>query len=219
MAERARGLRSHGASISDLARHTASAVTLETYAELGYNYRMTDVQAAIGIEQLKKLDTILERRRALAERYNALLRQLPGVTPPYAPPHAPHTYQSYCIRLDPRVWLARDEVMRRLLERGIASRRGVMAIHEEPYYVARYGQVALPITEAAARQTLLLPLFADMSEAEQDRVVAALRAALSSPSRPSRPKGDQSARRAARIARVESWPTRAHGAPPAAGEA
>ncbi len=178
IAARARVLRSHGASVSDLARHSASTVIIEEYEELGYNYRMTDIQAAIGIEQLKKLGGILARRRHLAERYNAQLADIEGITPPYAPEDAPHTYQSYCVRLDPERVAARDTVMARMLELGVATRRGVMAIHEEPYYVKRFGRVSLPETEAATRDTLLLPLFASMTEAEQDRVVEALRRAL-----------------------------------------
>ncbi len=178
VAERARVIRSHGASISDLARHNASTVTIETYEQLGYNYRMTDIQAAIGIEQLKKLDDVLARRRRLAERYNALLAEIPGVTTPYAPEYAPHTYQSYCVWLDPEQTAPRADVMERMLAVGVATRRGVMAIHEEPYYVERFGQVSLPVTEAATRETLLLPLFATMTDDEQDRVVEALREAI-----------------------------------------
>lgn len=179
VAARARVLRSHGASVSDLARHNASTVTIEQYELLGYNYRMTDIQAAIGTAQLRKLDGILARRRHLAERYNRLLASLDGIATPFAPDYAPHTYQSYCVRLDPETCPAREVVMERMLEQKIATRRGVMAIHEEPYYVGRFGAVSLPVTEAATRQTLLLPLYADMTEAQQNRVVAALRDALS----------------------------------------
>jgi perosamine synthetase len=178
LAARARVMRSHGASISDLARHQAASVTFEAYEELGYNYRMTDIQAAIGIEQLKKLDDVLARRRRLAERYNALLEGLDGVATPYSPEDAPHTYQSYCVRLDPARTASREAIMARMLAHGVATRRGVMAIHEEPYYVARFGHVSLPVTEAATRETLLLPLYATMTEYEQDRVLAALREAV-----------------------------------------
>jgi perosamine synthetase len=178
LAQRARVMRSHGASVSDLARHRATTVTIEVYEEHGYNYRMTDIQAAIGIEQLKKLDDVLARRRRLAERYDALLAGVEGITTPYAPEDAPHTYQSYCIRLDPSRTAPREEVMAGMLERGIATRRGVMAIHEEPHYAGRFGKVSLPVTEAATRETLLLPLYATMTEQEQDRVVDALRRAV-----------------------------------------
>jgi perosamine synthetase len=178
LAARARVLRSHGASVSDLARHSATSVIIEAYEELGYNYRMTDIQAAVGLEQLKKLDAILARRRELAERYNTRLLEIPGVTPPYAPGDAPHTYQSYCVRLDPSVAPSRETIMERMLADGVATRRGVMAIHEEPYYLERFGRVSLPVTEAATRETLLLPLYMTMTDAEQDRVIDSLRRAL-----------------------------------------
>ena len=175
IAARARVLRSHGASVSDLARHNASHVTIEQYEELGYNYRMTDIQAALGIVQLGKLDTILAQRRHLAQRYNQQLAAIPGVSTPFAPDYAPHTYQSYCVRLDPEQCAPRDDVMERMLRLGIATRRGVMAIHEEPYYVSRFGRVSLPETEAATRHTILLPLFYEMTEEQQDRVIEAMR--------------------------------------------
>jgi len=174
IAARARVLRSHGASVSDLARHNASHVTIEEYDELGYNYRMSDIHAALGTVQLTRLDEILAKRQHMAERYNRLIAQIPGVSTPSAPDYAPHTYQSYCVRLDPEQCAPRDEVMERMLQLGIATRRGVMAIHEEPYYVKRFGTVSLPVTEEATRQTILLPLFYEMTEEQQDRVVEAL---------------------------------------------
>jgi dTDP-4-amino-4,6-dideoxygalactose transaminase len=174
LADRARRLRSHGASISDLARHKADMVVTEDYVEVGYNYRMTDIQAAIGIEQLKKLDFILERRRQLASRYAALLSDVVGVTPPLVPEYAEHTFQSYAIRVDPAV-ASRDGVMAAMLRRGVATRRGVMAIHESAAYARTVeGSVSLPITEAATRQTLLLPIYTDMADEDQDYVAGAL---------------------------------------------
>jgi len=154
------------------------------YDELGYNYRLTDVQAAIGIEQLKKLDDILARRRAVAGRYNEALADEPGVQTPYAPDHAPHTYQGYCVRLDLRATPARSLVMERLRARGIAVQRGGITIHEESYYVSRMGRLSLPASEAAMRETLRLPLYAEMTDDEQDRVIVALRDALRAGPRP-----------------------------------
>lgn len=179
IATQARVLRSHGASVSDLARHQTTQVVIEEYAELGYNYRMTDIQAAVGLEQLKKLDYVLECRRRLAARYNRLLAELPGITPPFVPDDATHTYQSYAILLDPARTPPRDVIMQRMLDDGIATRRGVMAIHLEPYYAQTRRVVAhLPVTERATRQSLLLPIYTTMTEREQDEVVARLRAAL-----------------------------------------
>lgn len=179
IAEHARVLRAHGASVSDLVRHQATRVVIEEYTELGYNYRMTDIQAAVGIEQLKKLDYILERRQALALRYKQLLDGIEGITPPYVPAEATHTYQSYAIWLDLKVVPSRELIMERMLERGVATRRGVMAIHEEPYYKHTRGvNISLPVTEAATRQTLLLPIYTTMTAEEQDYVVEALKTAL-----------------------------------------
>ncbi len=179
IAARARVLRAHGASVSDLARHQASKVIIEEYAELGYNYRMTDIQAAVGLEQLKKLDFVLESRRRLAARYNSLLAGIGGLTTPFVPDYATHTYQSYAIRLDPSLTPPRETIMNHMLEWGVATRRGVMAIHEEPYYkVTRGLNIALPITEQATRQTLLLPIYTTMTEVEQDYVVDSLKKAL-----------------------------------------
>lgn len=179
VAEQARVLRAHGASVSDLTRHQATKVVIEEYAELGYNYRMTDIQAAVGIEQLKKLDYVLNRRRELAARYGEKLASLDGLTPPFVPDYATHTYQSYAIWLDLNRTPPRELIMERMLERGVATRRGVMAIHEEPLYrQTRQVQVSLPVTEQATRQTLLLPLYTTMTTDEQDYVVEALQAAL-----------------------------------------
>lgn len=180
IADRARVLRAHGASVSDLARHQATKVIIEEYAELGYNYRMTDIQAAVGIEQLKKLDYVLERRQYLGGRYGQLLAGIAGVTPPYVPDYATHTYQSYAIRLDLELTAPRELIMARMLEKGVATRRGVMAIHEEPYYKqTRQVNVSLPVTEAATRETLLFPIYTTMTEAEQDYVVQAFRDSIS----------------------------------------
>ncbi len=170
-----RRIRSHGASTSDLARHQTGAIEIEEYRELGYNCRMTDVQAAIGAVQMGKLDGILASRRALAERYNRLLAACPAIETPYEPEGRRHTYQSYCVRL--RTSRPRAQIMAELAEQGIASRRGVMAIHLEPYYRERF-RVSLPETERATAETLLLPVFAGMTEAEQDTVVEALLAAV-----------------------------------------
>jgi dTDP-4-amino-4,6-dideoxygalactose transaminase len=175
-AERLRTIRSHAASTSALARHASGTTELEEYRELGWNYRLSDVQAAIGIAQMAKLDTILAERRRLAKRYDALLGGDPRIETPYEPPAARHTYQSYC------VWLhtqrARTAIMADLAEQGIATRRGVMAAHLEPFYRSAQPEVSLPVTERAASETLLLPLFMGMTDAEQDLVVETLIRAL-----------------------------------------
>ncbi len=181
VAERLRRLRGHGMDLSDLARHTATDVVIETYPERGFNYRMTDMQAALGLCQLERLDWILERRRLLAERYTEALAGMPHIEAPYDPPYAQRTWQSYCVRLSPASPVGRTELMRSLLADGISTRRGVMAIHQEAAYenpASNGRRHALEHTEAATRETLMLPLFPDLSEEQQDYVLERLAASV-----------------------------------------
>ncbi|MGE3272781.1 MAG: DegT/DnrJ/EryC1/StrS family aminotransferase [Chloroflexota bacterium] len=175
-AERLRALRSHGVSTSAFARHASGTTDIEVYNEVGWNYRMTDIQAAVGRVQLRKLEWVLGERRRLAGRYDRLLGQDVRLEVPYVPEGRPHTYQSYC------VWLHGDTpratIMAALADRGIASRRGVMASHLEPFYREMYPNLSLPVTERAADETILLPLYVGMTEAEQDAVVTTLLEAL-----------------------------------------
>jgi len=176
-AARLRRLRSHGASTSDLSRHRSGALDFEEYAELGFNYRMTDIQAAIGLVQMNRLDDILAERRRLAHRYIERLADLEGAVAPTEPAGRLHTFQSFCVRLPSGT---RSRVMADLAAAGISSRRGVMAIHLEPFYRALSPGMRLPETEGAAADTLLLPLFAGMTDDEQDQVLDALARSLRS---------------------------------------
>lgn len=166
--------RQHSMSVPDVARHSAKQVVFEEYVELGYNYRMTDIQAAVGREQLKRLPAMSERRRMLAARYTELLSAIPGILVPKEPPWARSNWQSYCVRL-PQQYNQRA-VMQRLLDDGISTRRGVMCSHREPAYAGMPQCVRFPLTESEAVQdlTIMLPLYHQMTETEQDRVVAAL---------------------------------------------
>jgi perosamine synthetase len=180
VAERLRRLRAHGMDTSDLARHSARDIVVEAYPERGWNSRMTDMQGALGLCQLRVLDEILERRRLLAERYTAALERIPHLQAPYDPAYAQRTWQSYCVRVASGAPLERTELMRGLLQDGIATRRGVMAIHEEASYSGQAPQGApdLPHTEAATRETLMLPIFPDLSEDQQDYVLERLEACM-----------------------------------------
>ena len=166
--------RQHGMSVPDTVRHAAPRVTPEAYVSLGYNYRLTDIQAAIGRVQLKRLPEIVARRRALAARYQKLLAGSAGLGLPAEPEWARSNWQSYCVRLPEGVPQA--AVMQALLDAGIATRRGIMCIHREPAYAAaawRRGS-DLRRSEQAQDQGLILPLYHQLSEAEQDEVAAAL---------------------------------------------
>ena len=174
VADRLRRLRQHAMDVSDLARHGATDVVIESYPERGWNVRMTDMQATLGLCQLEVLDEILEERRRLAGRYTAAIARIPYLDPPYEPDYAQRTWQSYAIRLLPGAPIGRTELMRRLLRDGVATRRGVMAIHEERAYAGVAAD--LPNTEAASRDSLMLPLYAGLTDAEQDYVIDCLAA-------------------------------------------
>lgn len=171
LAERARGLRSFAATVSDHDRHQAKGIVYEEYRELGYNYRMTDIQAAIGIEQLAKLDRLLARRREIARRYDEAFRALAGVKLPARPAYAEHAFQSYAIRLLPECPTDRDALLARLVAAGISCRRGIPPIHLEPLYRDRFGSRPLPVTEAVAARSLFLPIFASLEDEDQTRII------------------------------------------------
>jgi dTDP-4-amino-4,6-dideoxygalactose transaminase len=176
VAARLRKLRQHAMDVSDLARHAARDVVIESYPERGWNYRMTDMQAALGLCQMEVLDEILAERRRLAERYTAALEEIPFVEPPYEPDYAERTWQSYALTLAADAPLDRTELMRALLLDGVPTRRGVMAIHQEGAYADV--DVELPNTDAASASSLMLPLFAGLTDEQQDHVIACLAAHL-----------------------------------------
>lgn len=164
--------RQHGMSVPDTVRHASATVIFEQYPILGYNYRMTDVQAAIGRAQLQRLPDIVRRRRDLADRYSALLMDMRGVTPPSEPAWTQSNWQSYPVRLDPAI--DQRAVMMRMLEQGVATRRGIMCAHLEPAYADAPLRQDLSRSQAARDNVIILPLFPQMTADEQERVVAAL---------------------------------------------
>ncbi len=178
LAGQARMLRATGASISDLERHKAKGVLVQQYGSVGYNYRMTDMQAAIGLVQLRKIVAMLEQRAAQARRYDAALAQIEDVGPPYVPEYATHTYSSYLIRLGRNCPAGRDHLLRAMAERGISCRVGIQPLHKEPFYRASCRNLSLPVTEEAARSTLFLPIFPGLTEAQQERIIATLKESL-----------------------------------------
>jgi perosamine synthetase len=178
-AERLRRLRHQGMSLSDHARHGARPTVFESYPEIGYNFRMTDIQAAIGLVQLDRLPEILARRREIAERYNEYLRNHPLLVPPHVPEGMEHNWQSYMVGLRPGSGLDRNAVMDWLHDNGIPTRRGVMASHLEPPYAGT--ATALPHTEAAARNNLQLPMHPALSQDQQVHILAQLDALSARP--------------------------------------
>jgi dTDP-4-amino-4,6-dideoxygalactose transaminase len=173
-ADKLRLLRQHGMSVSDAVRHGSKTVVIEEYVCLGFNYRMTDIQAAIGIEQMKKLDWMIERRRELAVRYRAALSDHPWLLAPRVPSFAEPNYQSYAITLADDAPMCRNDLMQQLLDAGIASRRGIMLSHTEVPYSSGTSCGCLPKSENASRQSLLLPIFPAMTNPDLQRVLSTL---------------------------------------------
>ena len=183
LAAKARECRATGASISDLDRHKALGALVQTYSDYGYNYRMTDIQAAIGLVQLKKLPAMLSKRADQARRYDAAFRGTAEIEPPFVPEGTVHSYSSYCVRVRPRGGLTRDDVIAGMVRRGVSVRTGIQPLHREPFYQTpfyqnRFARRSFPVTEEVARNTMFLPIFPGLSEQEQDTVIAALKLAV-----------------------------------------
>ena len=179
LADRLRRLRNQGMSISDLDRHNMSRVEFETYPAIGFNYRLSDILATLGLAQMSVLDECLARRRMLALRYNEVFESCRHLRPPVEREGYVHSYQSYMLRLTDGSPLSRDALMQALLDDSIATRRGVMASHLEPPYELAGG--SLPNSERIASDAILLPLFPDMSEADQSYVIEAVRRHVEEP--------------------------------------
>jgi dTDP-4-amino-4,6-dideoxygalactose transaminase len=173
--ERLRRLRQHGMSVNDLQRHQAAVIVTEAYLELGYNYRLTDLQAALGVAQLKRLPFILERRRAIAARYDRELERIPQLELFHEPADARWNQQTYLARLRNATAEQRDRIMQKLFDAGIATRRGIMSIHREPCYTSEYGAQHFPESERASDQCLCLPLYPQMTAEEQNYVLENVR--------------------------------------------
>jgi dTDP-4-amino-4,6-dideoxygalactose transaminase len=175
--ERARRLREHGMSVSAAERHRSGVPVLEHYLETGFNFRMTDVQAAIGLVQLGRLPAMVERRRQLARRYTEAFGDLPGVVTAADPAHGTSNFQSYWLLLPSDSRVGRNGLLEALGHEGISARRGIMAAHREPAYDG-HPHAPLPVTERLTDHSLILPLYHTMSLEDQDRVIHVVRRQL-----------------------------------------
>jgi len=178
-ADRARWLREHAMSVSAADRHGKILAPAEIYLEIGFNYRMTDLQAAIGLVQLTRLPEIVRRRRELAEAYAKQIDEIPGLRAVSDPPWGECNFQSFWVEVDPSFSLTRDELLSRLADADISARRGIMSSHRQPPYASMSAPGSLPVTEWLTDNTLILPLFHQMSESEQARVIEVLAACAS----------------------------------------
>jgi perosamine synthetase len=164
-------LRQHGMSINDRLRHESKTLIFEDHVEVGYNYRMTDIQAAIGIKQLEKLDWIVSERRKVANIYNAELKRFSCLQLPTEADGYFSNYQSYCVYLKPECPVDRNTLMQLLLEAGISSRRGIMTTHRETAYKTEACAVSLPVSEDLHDNSIILPLFVPMNEQQIEYII------------------------------------------------
>jgi dTDP-4-amino-4,6-dideoxygalactose transaminase len=183
-AGRARRLREHAMSVSASDRQASVLAPAEEYDEIGYNYRMTDLQAAVGIVQLGRLPQIVRRRRVIAGQYAAEFADVPALRVVADPSWGECNFQSYWIEVLPSSRISRDGLLAILADAGISARRGIMAAHRQPAY--RGGSVvsgSLPNTDRLTDNTVILPLFHDLSDGDLQRVVDTVRSAVSAPAR------------------------------------
>lgn len=174
-AARARTLREHAMSLSAAERSASILAPAEAYTEVGYNYRMTDLQAAVGLVQLQRLDAVVRRRRELAAGYSKAFAEIEFLRPVEDPPWGESNFQSYWIEVLPGFGTDRNGVLEALARQEISARRGIMAAHLEPAYRGRdTGTASLEVTERLSTGTLILPLFHEMTESEQARVIEAV---------------------------------------------
>lgn len=168
--------RQHSMNVPDTVRHRSDQVIFEEYTELGFNYRMTDLQAAVGREQLKRLPAMIDRRRAQVERYRELLADVPGLALPVEPAWARSNWQSFCVVLPPGC--PQREVMQAMRDAGVSTRRGIMCAHREPAYAREpwlAGPSGLGQSEEAEDRGLILPLYHQLTVDQQETVASALR--------------------------------------------
>jgi dTDP-4-amino-4,6-dideoxygalactose transaminase len=171
-------LRQHGMSVNDRVRHMSDKVIIEDHLEIGYNYRLTDIQAAVGIRQLERLDSIVAERKKIAERYHEGLKDIPFLRLPSEPSGYETNWQSYSIYLQPNCPVKRNDLMQALLDVGIATRRGVMTSHRETAYKTIMPHVSLPISEDASDNSIIIPLYVPMDMADVDTVIREMRRVL-----------------------------------------
>ena len=170
-ANRMRILRQHGMSVNDRVRHLSDKVIMEDHVELGYNYRMTDIQAAVGIKQLEKLDLIVTERRKIAEQYLQAFKNLDCIRLPKEENGYRTNWQSFSIYLKPNCPISRDELMQKMLDNKIATRRGIMTSHRETAYKEYCNGLVMPRSEDLADRSILLPLYYPMAQEDINTVI------------------------------------------------
>lgn len=165
-------LRQHAMSVNDRERHAAGKIIFEDHLEVGYNYRMTDIQAAVGIKQLEKLDFIITERRKVADRYNEAFKNLSQITIPLEKEGYFTNYQSYVIFMKSGSKISRNDFMELMLKEGVSTRRGIMTSHRESAYKEECQGLSLPLSENYSDNSVVLPLFYPMTNDEIEKVIS-----------------------------------------------
>lgn len=176
--QRLRLLRQHGMSINDRVRHESAKVMFEDHVEVGYNYRMTDIQAAVGIQQLAKLDWIVEERRKIAKQYQAAFADIPFIRVPQEADGYFTNFQSFSIYLKKDCPVSRNDLMQQMLDAGVSTRRGIMTAHRETAYKQECAGLSLPVSEDAADNSIILPLYIPMQQSDIEKVIQTFRSSL-----------------------------------------
>ena len=174
-ADRARKLREHAMSVSANDRHASVLAPAEEYGEIGFNYRMTDMQAAVGLVQLDRLGEAVSRRRAIAAAYRKALAGVEGLRFSEDPLYGTSNFQSFWVEVLPDFALGREELLEHLAQDGISARRGIMAAHRQPAYAGRdTGGADLSVTERLTDHTVILPVYHQLTVDEQSRVIQSI---------------------------------------------
>ncbi len=171
-------LRQHGMSVNDRARHESSKIIFEDHLEVGYNYRLTDIQASVGIQQLEKIDWIVGKRRKIALKYHKAFKTLPFLQLPLEKKGYFSNYQSYSIYLKDDCPLSRNDIMQKMLDAGISTRRGIMTTHRETAYKEECAGISLPVSEKACDRSIILPLYVPMKDEDIEKVIVTLKKIL-----------------------------------------
>ncbi|WP_200913031.1 DegT/DnrJ/EryC1/StrS aminotransferase family protein [Arthrobacter sp. Leaf69] len=174
-ADRARKLREHAMSVSANDRHASVLAPAEEYGEIGFNYRMTDIQAAVGLVQLDRLGEAVSRRRAIAAAYRKALADVEGLRFSEDPQYGTSNFQSFWFEVLPEFTLGREELLEWLARDGISARRGIMAAHRQPAYAGLdTGRADLSVTERLTDHTVILPVYHQLTLDEQSRVIRSI---------------------------------------------
>ncbi len=179
-ADRIKLLRQHAMSVNDQVRHNSKSIIFEDHLEVGYNYRLTDIQASIGIKQLEKLDWLVEERRKVAMKYIMALSDIDCIELPIETEDVFSNYQSLSIFLKPNCKISRNDLMQAMLEKSIATRRGIMTAHRETAYKKEYADCKLPVSEMLCDNSILIPLYVPMKDEDVEKVIEVFRSAVKS---------------------------------------